>query len=143
MGPVDTRSVSQNVREHRIAPEDLRFAECVSHLFSPSRLLFQQMSEVKKRCAGRRMNPGLLLVAHGQLVTTLGPSSGKDISAVFCRHTLPETVGVLAFAVVRLKRSFHQSSPTIFQTKKGCLAFRQSFSLAEQFNFKPKYEKNT
>jgi len=60
-------------------------------------------------------------------VAAFRPTPGEDFSAVFRRHARSEAVGVFAFSCVRLVCSFHFWSPNRFQTKKGCLVFRQSF----------------
>lgn len=50
------------------------------------------------------------LVAHRQLVTTLGTATGEDIPTVLCFHALTEAVGLGPLAVVRLKRTFWHCS---------------------------------
>lgn len=128
---LSTLSIFQNVGKNGISLEDFRFAKCVSHTFNLCRL----SSKPGKMMRRRRRNPGLLLVAHGQLVAALCPTPGEDFSAVFRRHARSEAVGIFAFSCMRLVCSFHYSSPNRFQTKKGCLIFRQSFFAVPWHNF--------
>ena len=134
---LSTLSIFQNVGKSGIPSKDFRFTKCVTHTFNLCRLSSKQ-GKMMRRC---RKNPGLLLVAHGQLVAALCPTPGKNFSAVFRGHACSKAVGVFAFSCMRLVRSFHYWSPNRFQTKKGCLIFRQSFFAVPWHNFTQKYEK--
>ncbi len=129
---LSTLSIFQNVGKNGISSEDFRFTKCVSHTFN----LCCLSSKPGKMMRRYREYPGLLLVAHGQLVATFCPTPGENFSSVFGRHARSESVGVFAFSCMRLVCSFHYWSPNRFQTKKGCLIFRQSFFAVNRRNFK-------
>jgi len=134
---LSTLSIFQNVGKNGISLEDFRFTKCVSHTFNLCRL----SSKPGKMMHRGRKNPGLLLVTHGQLMAAFCPTPGENLSAVFRRHARSESVGVFAFSCMRLVCSFHYWSPNRFQTKKGCLIFRQSFLAVPWHIFTQKYEK--
>lgn len=69
--------------------------------------------------------PGSALVADREFPAAFGSAAGKHASSILCFHSSPEAMGILAFRIVRLKRTFHFKLSCLDpfeepRKKKGC-----------------------